>query len=72
MMIGSSWLYNVVAALFGFGLLLAGIGGLRVKSGGRGGITTDAYHFAVMNFAVFVGIGFWIKGARKYWETRSL
>ena len=72
MMIGGSWLYNMIATLFGFGILLAGIGSLRVKFGGKGGISTDVYHFAVMNFAVFVGIGFWIKGARKYWETRSL
>lgn len=72
LLIGSSWLYNVIAALFGFGLLIAGIGGLRVRFGGKGGITTDVYHFAAMNFAAFIGIGYWIKGARKYWETRSL
>ncbi len=73
LLIGASNIYNLVAFIFMVSLLLVVIGWLRDRFGAKqGGVTTDLYHFAAMNFAAFAGIGLWLKGVEKYWEPRGM
>ncbi|NQU06858.1 MAG: hypothetical protein HQ568_12245 [Calditrichaeota bacterium] len=70
-LIGSALIYTVFAILIAFGLLMTIPGWLLSLFHKKALLATDLYHFAVMNFAGYVGFAAWLKGVNKYWQPRS-
>jgi len=64
-------LYSATALFFGIGFVAAGIGWLYSLQGKRIRICTQAYYFALMNFATFPGLLHWLRGVKGYWGHRA-
>lgn len=68
---GKSPIYSAAAFIFTAGIAAAIIGMVGAAAGKRWGVFTQAYYFAVMNFASLPGLILWLKGVQRFWAPRA-